>query len=194
MNDEINEINEEPSKNDKGAFAAVFEWVELIALYFSVAIVVLVLLFAHSPVVGTSMNPTLNENDLLIVRKLAYTPKQGDIIVCQYESNMQHPLVKRVIATEGQTVSIDYNARTITVDGVVLNEDYITDGSNPFDTSDYLPSTFTVDKGKVFVMGDNRNVGKSLDSRYSSVGLIDERYVLGKVCLRLMPLSNIEFF
>ena len=177
------------------AFVAVFEWIEMIALYFSVAMLILILFFTHSPVNGDSMNPTLANGDVVIISKFAYTPKNGDIIVCQSESyGLDTPLVKRIIATEGQTVYIDYERRTITVDGITLNEDYITENDIPFDSSDYLESTFTVPKGKLFVMGDNRGHLKSADSRCEKVGFIDEGYVVGKVVLRLFPLNSMKIF
>ncbi|MBR2473459.1 MAG: signal peptidase I [Clostridia bacterium] len=183
------------SEQPPRGFAAAFEWIETFTLYFAIAMAVLLLLFTHSPVVGSSMSPTLENGDILIIRKLGYTAKNGDIIVCQSESyGMERPLVKRVIATEGQTVTIDYEKRKITVDGVVLNEDYIADSTLPFDSSDYLPDTFTVEDGKVFVMGDNRAPHKSLDSRFEQVGMIDERNVLGKVCVKILPLSEFKLY
>ena len=91
-------------------------------------------------------------------------------------------------------MTIDYKNRKITVDGVLLNEDYISGEITPFDTSNYLSDTFTVPDGHVFVMGDNRGRGKSLDSRDSSIGMIDERFILGKVVMRLFPLNSLKFF
>ena len=177
------------------AFCAVFEWIEMIALYFSVAMLILIVFFTHSPVNGSSMYPTLEDKDIVIISKFAYTPKSGDIIVCQSESyGLETPLVKRIIAIEGQTVRIDCENRTITVDGKLLDEDYISNESTPFDASDYLEATFTVPKGKLFVMGDNRGHLQSADSRYEKVGFIDEGYVVGKVVLRLFPLSDIKIF
>lgn len=198
----MNDINEngaqpnEPEKEKKpSALYAVFDWAAMIALYFSVAMLVLIIFFTHSPVNGNSMNPTLQDGDLVIINKFAYTPKNGDIIVCQSESyGLDTPLVKRIIATEGQTVYIDYEKREITVDGKLLDEDYITDGTLPFDSSDYLESEFTVPKGKVFVMGDNRNHNGSADSRLEKVGMIDEEYIIGKVVLRLLPFNSIQTF
>ena len=185
----------EQTEKKPSAFHAVFEWIEMIALYFSVAMLILIVFFTHSPVNGDSMNPTLQNGDIVIINKFAYTPKSGDIIVCQSESyGLETPLVKRIIATAGQTVSIDYKNRTVTVDGKLLNEDYITNDNTPFDSSDYLENTFTVPEGKLFVMGDNRGHLKSADSRYEKVGFIDEGYVIGKVVLRLLPLGEIKIF
>lgn len=195
-NGNINSENEsKQGENKPSLLADVFEWVQMLALYFSVAMLILSVFFTHSPVNGLSMSPTLTQNDLLIINKVAYTPSNGDIVVCQSERfGFDKPLVKRVIATEGQTVTIDYENRKITVDGVLLNEDYISKEATPFDASNYLDDTFTVPDGHVFVMGDNRGHGKSLDSRDSSIGMIDERYILGKVVLRLFPISEFKFF
>ena len=183
-----------PKENKPSFFSSVFEWVETLALYFAIALAILLLLFTHSPVIGNSMYPTLENGDVLIIRKFAYTPKNGDIIVCQSESyGMETPLVKRVIATEGQTVTIDYKSWSVTVDGKTLEEDYINYKPASFmHGSDYLPETFTVPEDHLFVMGDNRN--DSWDSRLESVGFIDERNVLGKVSLKIFPFSGIRFY
>ena len=162
-------------------------------LCFAAGLIVLLLFFRHSPVVGSSMYPTLKDGDILIVSTFNYTPKNGDIIVCQSESyGLDTPLVKRVIATEGQTVTIDYQSWTVSVDGVTLDEGYINKDTAPMNPSNYLTETFTVPENHLFVMGDNRN--GSTDSRDERIGFIDERYVLGKVSIRLLPFSEFKFF
>jgi signal peptidase I len=187
-------FTEEPENELKPCrFSRFFEWIELFTLCFAVGLIVLLLFFRHSPVIGSSMYPTLNEGDILIVSTFNYTPKNGDVVVCQSESyGLETPLVKRVIATEGQTVSIDYESWTVTVDGVILNEDYINRLNVPMDPSNYLPNTFTVPENHIFVMGDNRNA--SSDSRNARIGFIDERYVLGKVSARFLPISKFRIF
>jgi signal peptidase I len=174
-------------------FNRVFDWVEMLALYFSIGLILIILFFKHSPVVGNSMNPTLSNGDILIVSTFMYTPKANDIIVCQSESyGLEKPLVKRIIATEGQTVKIDYKSWTVTVDGKVLEEDYIKREADSMRGSNYLPETFTVPENCVFVMGDNRN--GSSDSRIREIGFIDERYILGKVAFRIAPVTKFKFF
>ncbi len=197
MNDISKEItdNNAPDGKKPSVAYSLFEWISLAAVYFSAAMLVLIIFFTHSPVNGTSMYPTLNDGDIVIINKFAYTPKSGDIVVCQSKTyGYEKPLVKRIIATEGQEVSIDCDARQITVDGKVIDEYYIEDASTPFDSSNYLADTFTVPKGKVFVMGDNRRTGASADSRLSSVGMIDEECIVGKVVLRIFPFNSVKVF
>jgi len=191
--DEQTEEQISPSLASKQKLKSIFEWLELFVVYFALGIAVLTLGFKHCPVIGSSMYPTLKEGEMLVIRQFMYSAKAGDIIVCQSESyGLQTPLVKRVIATGGQTVSIDYETWTITVDGTVLSEKYVNRENKPMKPSDYLQDTFTVPDGKLFVMGDNRN--GSSDSRAEIIGFIDERMVIGKVTLRLLPISEFEIF
>lgn len=139
----------------------------------------------------------MHHNDKLIISGLGYTPETGDIVVVKVP-RFGNPIIKRVIATGGQEVEIDFENWTVKVDGVTLEEDYINrdinyDGIND-DRYVWMSSPtgervvrFTVEPGKLFVMGDNRN--HSTDSRDPSVGLVDERQVLGRVLLRLFPLN-----
>lgn len=202
------------SDDREGGFSvSLIEWVEMFAGCFAVVLLIVTFLFRHSPVDGTSMVPTLNNGDILIIEELGYTPKQGDVIVAQSPSlGYNEPIVKRVIATGGQTVDIDFDTWTVTVDGEALNETWALteinkDGSyritdekksggdysiNYIEWQSMLSRdvTFplTVPEGCVFVMGDNRN--GSLDSRSSRVGIIDERLVVGHVIFRLFPMSR----
>lgn len=135
---------------------------------------------------GTSMVPTLLNGELMAVRSIGYTPKQGDIVVLTQASFREEAIVKRLIAKGGQTVEIDYDAGTVTVDGVVLDEPYINEPMLP--RGDV--TSVTVPEGYLFVMGDNRNV--SADSRYNYVGLVDERRVLGHAVAVIFPIQNFE--
>jgi signal peptidase I len=139
------------------------------------------------------MKNTLLDGESLIVSNMFYEPQRGDIIVFHQTGNVNEPVVKRVIATEGETVSISYLAsgmqvRVTDVSGnsTVLEEDYVRYvGYQLY----YAPTTVTVPEGCLFVMGDNRN--ESMDSRHPNIGLVDERRVLGHVLFRVTPLSRI---
>jgi len=133
---------------------------------------------------GASMVPTLLDGELMAVRSIGYTPRQGDIVVLTQASFRDEAIVKRVIAKGGQTVEIDYDAGTVRVDGVALDEPYINEPMLP--RGDV--TSVTVPEGFLFVMGDNRNV--SADSRYNDVGLIDERRVLGHAVAVVLPFQN----
>ena len=140
---------------------------------------------------GDSMNNTLAPNDRLLVSNLFYTPKQGDIVCFLAENHENKVLVKRVIATAGQTVDLTADHRVM-IDGKVLNEsylqEYVTDRSA---SSPHLNITqargfefpYTVKEGEIFCLGDNRE--NSLDSR--QLGPVSDEYVLGRSLLRLSP-------
>jgi signal peptidase I len=137
------------------------------------------------------MTNTLQHGEKLLVLELFYTPKQGDIIVCQDDCpqlGFDNPIVKRVIATEGQTITMDPETWTVTVDGIPLEEDYVLYyPGRPMGDWDYGES-YTVPEGYVFVMGDNRT--GSWDSRDDAIGPIDERYIIGKVIFRFAPFDS----
>ena len=136
---------------------------------------------------GASMENTLIEGDLILVWSLGYTPKQGDVVVLTQESYQEDSIVKRVIATEGQTVDIDYYSGRVYVDDVALKEDYIREQM-------LLPSYgeglnhVTVPEGCVFVMGDNRN--HSADSRFPAIGIVDVRCIIGHGILVIFPFHH----
>lgn len=151
----------------------------------AVIIVVLLLLFRVVIVSGPSMYDTLWDGDWLLVLSGVFyrEPEYGDIIVASQDSfNDGEPIIKRVIATEGQTVDIDFEAGTVYVDGVALEEDYTYTLTT---NEEGMTFPLTVDEGCIFVMGDNR--GRSKDSRDPEIGLIDEREVLGKAVFLVFP-------
>ncbi|NLZ45734.1 MAG: signal peptidase I [Clostridiales bacterium] len=132
---------------------------------------------------GKSMVPTLDSGERLIVSNLGYTPKQKDIIIFNNENKIfTKTLVKRIIATEGQTVNIDFNNGIVYVDGKAIAEDYINDLTHL--QQDFVGEV-TVPKDHVFVMGDNRNESK--DSRNSEVGFVPVKSIIGKAILRIYP-------
>ena len=169
------------SKNPSGAKsrAEVYDWIQCIIF----ALVFCVLLFVFAVrmvnVVGHSMVPTLEQSDKVVISNLFYHPKQGDVVVLRKQTLMEEPIVKRIIATEGQTVDIDF-------DGKALDEPYV---NEPVHDRENFEGKITVPEGCVFVMGDNRNA--STDSRDARLGCVDTRYIMGRVYFTLFPVKNI---
>ena len=148
-------------------------------------LLVFLLLFRVVVVSGPSMNATLVHGDyLLLINNVLYTePKQGDIVVAAKESFKNgEPIIKRVIATEGQWVDIDFDAGVVYVNGTALDEPYTNTPTNIFEGIEF---PLMVEDGCIFVMGDNRNESK--DSRSPEIGQIDKREVLGKVIFLFLP-------
>ena len=147
--------------------------------------VVFMLLFRIVIVSGSSMYSTLHDGDWLLVTGSVFykDPQPGDIIVASKDSfNDGEPIIKRVIATEGQTVDIDFEAGIVYVDGVALEEDYTYTPTNMQEGNAF---PITIADGCIFVMGDNRNGSK--DSRHPDIGMIDTREVLGKAIFLMFP-------
>ena len=163
----------------------LFDWLQCIVTALVACVLIFVFIGRTIGVVGSSMVPTLEQGDRLIISKLFYTPQQGDIVVLQKDSFADYPLIKRVIATEGQTVDIDFDAGVVYVDGVALDEPYT---AEPTVVREDFDEPVTVPEGCIFVMGDNRN--RSTDSRTDSIGCVDTRLIMGKALLRLTPLSK----
>ena len=162
----------------------LYEWVQ--ALVCSVLAVVMLFTFVIRliGVDGHSMVPTLEHGDRLLVLNsmLCGDYEYGDVVVLRKDSFRQEPIVKRVIATEGQTVDIDFSIGAVYVDGALLQEDYINELTFLEEGTEF---PLTVPEGAVFVMGDNRN--RSDDSRNSALGTVDTRYIIGRVVFLLVP-------
>ena len=155
-------------------------------IYMLVIIMILFLLVFRVIVVsGSSMYSTLIDGDyLLLISNLFYQePEYGDIIVASKDSfDDGAPIIKRVIATEGQTVDIDFVEGIVYVDGEPLQEDYT---YTPTNMEEGMEFPLTVDENCVFAMGDNRN--RSRDSRSPDIGQIDKREILGKAVFLFLP-------
>lgn len=158
-------------------------------LVFVLAALILVFTFVVRIIVvsGESMENTLQNGDSMLVWCLGYEPKQGDVVVLTQRSYQDDSLVKRVIATEGQRVDIDYDTGTVYVDGTPLEEDYIKEAMRVPNYGEGV-NHVTVPEGCLFVMGDNRN--NSADSRYPSIGIIDTRSVIGRAVMVLFPFQD----
>lgn len=174
-------------KNTKGSF-----WFDLVSIISSAGIIVAIIfvfVFRTVGVSGSSMYPTLHDKDRIILSAFD-KPEQGDVVVtCQPSSfsYIEPTLVKRVIATGGQTVDIDFGRGKVFVDGVELVEPYINELTRDAES---FTAPVTVPEGYIFVMGDNRNA--STDSRDSRVGLIRDDYVLGKALFRVVPFGHFK--
>lgn len=170
----------------EGRFQSSFyDWGE--ALILSLIFIVLLFTFVVRliGVDGDSMFPTLHDHDVMLVSDLGYTPEKGDVVVLNKKSFLDGPIVKRIIATEGDQIDIDPVAGEVRVNGEVLDEPFINEPTWTTLDTDYPQ---TVPEGCVFVMGDNRN--RSTDSRASTLGMVDQRYIIGHVLAVVWPFDH----
>ena len=167
----------------------LYEWVQALVCSVLAVVVVFTFVIRLIGVDGFSMLPTLQDGDrLLVLNSIIYNDYQyGDIVVLRKASFLEEPIVKRVIATEGQTVDIDFGAGVVYVDGMPLEEDYVNDLTFLEEGTEF---PLTVPKGSIFVMGDNRN--HSNDSRDSRLGTVDARYVIGRAVFLAFPGPDAE--
>lgn len=163
-----------------------FDFVELFVFTLAIVMLISSFLFRHSIVEGPSMEGTLYEGEHLIISDVFYTPRRGDIIVCEdHTTAIKKPIVKRIIAIGGDYVEITQDGRVL-VNDVELTEDYVNVDDPKYR---YTPlERFRVPDGELFVMGDHRN--ESTDSRDPNVGTVSEDSVLGRVILRFYPFSR----
>ncbi|RPF48812.1 signal peptidase I [Hydrogenoanaerobacterium saccharovorans] len=186
MNEWEENTSEYEQKNNRLFVKNAFEWVESIAFAVITVVLIFTFLFRVVGVEGKSMEPTLHDGNFIVISDLFFQPKNNDVVVITPTTSLDIPIVKRVIATGGQTVDIDFKKGIVYVDGKALDEPYIAEPTNL-----YYDIVFpqTVPEGYIFVMGDNRN--HSLDSRDSTIGMVDMRYVLGKALVRILPVTQI---
>ncbi len=140
---------------------------------------------------GDSMLPTLQNGNLVLLQSAGYTPQNGDVVVVAthaFESDT--PIIKRIIAKGGQSVAIDYATSTVYVDGEPIPEPYLGEDMVPVPDQFAGEYPITVPEGHLFIMGDNRN--HSSDSRRSTIGLVDERAVLGKALWVVFPFGSVD--
>ncbi len=189
--EETTKSDKKDSKKGKSGFhVSVYDMVSIVMSAFIIIAVVFTFVFRLVGVDGTSMTDTLQHGDwLLTVNKESY--ERGDIVVITEPNYFDEPLIKRVIAKGGETVDIDYTTSTVYVDGVALKEPYTREDFilQKFDDIDF---PYTVPEGHIFCMGDNRN--GSTDSRSNLIGSLDERYVLGKAVVRILPFGDFDIY
>lgn len=180
----------EEKRKAEGRFSSeLFSWGESLMAVLIFFVVVFTFFVRLIGVDGTSMYPTLQDRSIMLVSNLNYTPEKGDIVILRKEGfYSDQPIVKRVIATGGDTVDIDPVTGDVIVNGEVLDEPYIFEKINTLERMGDLTYPQTVPEGCIYVLGDNRN--GSTDSRWSSLGMVDERYVLGHVISVVFPFSD----
>lgn len=158
----------------------IYDFAEILMSAILAVGVVFTFFVKTSVVNGESMENTLHNGDQLVITAVNNSIDYGDVVVISQPNLIGKVLIKRVIATGGQTITFDKQNGKVLIDGAELQEPYIKE------TMYFTPNmsgSITVPEGKLFVMGDNRN--KSTDSRDFRVGLIDERYIVGKVVYRV---------
>ena len=191
INTEEVKTEKKDSKKGKNSFhLSVYDIVSIVMSAFIIIAVVFTFVFRLVGVSGQSMTNTLQNGDwLLTVNKESY--ERGDIVVITEPNYFDEPLIKRVIAKGGETVDIDYTTSTVYVDGVALVEPY-TREDFILPKLDDIQFPYTVPEGHIFCMGDNRN--GSTDSRSNLIGPLDERYVLGKAVVRILPFGDFDIY
>lgn len=176
-----------PKPPESGIIFNCFEWVEALIASLIFVVVLFTFLFRVVNVSGPSMLPNLQSNDRVVLSSYFYKPHRSDVVVITHTEKLKEPIIKRVIALENQVVDINFATGIVSVDGVALDESAYIENGITTQPSDFI-YPLTVTKGHVFVLGDNRAV--SNDSRSSDVGLVDERYILGKAQLILFPFNR----
>lgn len=174
----------------------VFEWLDVVVASIIAVVIIFTFVFRIVAIDGPSMMNTLLDGERVIISNLFYEPKRGDIVVISRNTDnstevgsYDEPIIKRIIATEGELVDIDFEAGIVYVDGVALEEEYTLE---PTYRSFDITFPVRVKDDCVFVLGDNRN--DSMDSRSSQIGengMIHEKYILGHAICRVFPLNKI---
>ncbi len=178
-----------PEKKKPTLRGEIYDWVQSLITALMICVVLFLFFVRVIDVSGGSMNPTLFDGNKMLVSDLFYKPKAGDVVIFKKdEYDPDKALVKRVIATGGQTVNIDFDTGIVYVDGEPLEEDYTADLT--WNKLDFM-GPWKVPEGSVFVMGDNRNA--STDSRDKRIGNVDERLIIGKAYVVVYPISELRY-
>lgn len=187
---ETEQVQEKEQPAGRKLLTSVLEWTETIVFALVLVAVLFTFIVRIITVDGGSMKPTYHNGDRVIVSGIAGKIEQGDVVIVV--NALKEPIIKRVIATEGQTVSFDSELGEVVVDGVPLpGETFgVENGITylPDLPGQVLEFPQTVPENCVFVLGDNR--GNSTDSRFTDVGMVDRRNILGKVIFNLYPFSQ----
>lgn len=194
--------DEQPEK--KPTFVSeIFEWLDAVVVSIIVVVLLFTFIFRIVNIEGRSMLQTLHDGDKVIISNMFYKPNQGDIVVVSrnysndkslynalegVKDSSSSPIIKRVIATAGQKVYIDFDKHEVYVDDILINEPYLNTPTSKLSNTN-MDNPLIVDDNHVFVMGDNR--AESWDSRNNQIGQIDVRYVLGHAVFRVFPFSDV---
>lgn len=181
-------ITAKQAEKKRKAWFQLFDIAGSVVMALVIIFICFTFLFRAVNVKGRSMMPTMSDGDWLLVSD-SKEYQRGDIIIITQPNDLDEPLIKRVIAKGGETINIDFDTHEVTVNGKLLDEDYIKEPTSLFYDVEF---PYIVPEGCVFAMGDNRN--DSLDSRSSRIGPIDERYILGKAKIRVLPFGDIRTF
>lgn len=198
-NEEIESLLPSSKKDPFVVTRTAFEYLELFVTSLCVVFIVFMFGVRLCNVRGESMEKTLYAKEKLLISNLFYEPKREDIIVFHQTGDyLNEPVVKRIIATGGETVVLDYCSNPQSIAITVYNDTMTKvldqssyayyDGTNALEYNKQERVVYHVPEGYLFVLGDNRN--NSADSRSPAIGLVDERRVLGRVIVRISPLSR----
>lgn len=164
----------------------IYDTASVLAVAVITIMIIFTFIFRVVGVEGSSMVPTLHDEDYLIVSAYDKNPSYGQVVIITQPNAFDEPIVKRIIATENQTVDIDFATGDVFVDGVLLDEPYI---NNPTTNNEGIDFPLTVPENHVFVMGDNRQ--GSTDSRSEKIGFVHEDYILGVAKYKIFSLDEV---
>ncbi len=179
----------------KSFLGNVFEWLDVVVTSIAAVVIIFSFVFRIVAIEGSSMNNTLFDGERIIISNMFYEPSYGDIVVISRNTENSskggtyaEPIIKRIIATEGDKVDIDFQKGIVYVNDKPLKEDYT---KEPTYSSSDVSFPLIVKEDCVFVLGDNRN--DSLDSRSSEIGedgQINKKYILGHAVMRVFPINK----
>ena len=171
--------------NNKKITDYMFDFTRTIVFVFAIMSVMFTFVIRDANVVGNSMLDTLHSDDKILITNFMYEPKCGDIVAINAENQIEKRIIKRVIAVEGQTLVVDYSKNAVYVDGIKIDEPYVS--SLTREPSNPLQIPYVVPEGYIFVMGDNRMI--PLDS----IGLVSVDDVIGKAQFIVFPLDRFKY-